>query len=174
MIRYRWRALRIDMVCGPRLFLGPIIAVAVLLAATATAFGEPIGISAVDLAGLLARDGNAPLVLDVRGLISHREGTIPDAVHVGTNPAGFLPPVSEMPVILVLPEPYDPAFLQAWARRLEHAGLSVRWLEGGLPAWRAAGYSLASPEHEYRKPGTIPFVVPRGLCEMEAPAQEFK
>ncbi len=150
------------------------MAVALLLAAAAPSFGEPIGISAADLAVLLEQDGTAPLVLDVRGLESHREGTIPGAVHVGTNPVGFLPPVSEMPVVLVLPEPYDPAHLQAWARRLEGAGLLVRWLEGGMPAWRAAGLSVASPEHAYRKPGTVPFVVPRGLCEMGEPAQVFK
>ena len=145
-----------------------------MLAAAASSLGEPIGMPVADLAALLEQDNGAPLILDVRGLEAHREGTIPGAVHIGTNPAGFLPPVSEMPVVLILPEPHDPAYLQAWTRRLENAGLSVRWLEGGLPAWRAAGLSVASPEHAYRKPGTVPFVVPRGLCEMGEPAQEFK
>lgn len=147
---------------------------ALLVAAAAASFGKPIAMSVAELATLLEQDVGAPLVLDVRGLEAHREGTIPGAVHVGTNPAGFLPPVSEMPVVLVLPEPYDRAYLEAWSRRLEDAGLTVRWLEGGVRAWQAAGHALASPEHEYRKPGTVPFVVPRGLCEMEEPAQEFK
>ena len=151
-----------------------MIAAALLVATATPSFGEPIGISVADLAALLAQDGKTPLVLDIRGLEAHREGTIPGAVHVGTNPAGFLPPVSETPVVLVLPEPYDLAYLNAWTRRLEDAGLSVWWLEGGLPAWRAAGFTVGSPEHDYRKPGTVPFVVPRGLCEMSEPAQEFK
>lgn len=159
---------------GPRRLWQLIIAAAIILAAPASSLCEPTGISPAQLAGLLGENGKVPLVLDVRGREAHREGTVPGAVHVGTNPAGFLPPASDMPVVLVLSEPYDPAYLQAWARRLEDAGLSVRWLEGGLPAWRAAGFSLAKPEHAYRKPGTVPFIVPRGLCEMEAPAQEFK
>lgn len=175
MTRYRglWRSAGVDLI-DARFLLGPVIAAAVWLAAADPSLGEPIGISVADLAMLLAQDGKAPLVLDVRGLEAHRVGTVPGAVHVGTDPAGFLPPVSELPVILVLPEPHDPAYRQAWVRRLEEAGLAVRWLEGGLPAWRAAGLSVASPEHEYRKPGTVPFVVPRGLCEMGEPAQEFK
>lgn len=159
---------------GARRLLQPVIAAAIILAAATPSFGEATGISPTQLAGLLDENGKVPLVLDVRGREAHREGTVPGAVHVGTNPAGFLPPALEMSVVLVLPEPYDPAYSQAWAGRLEDAGLSVRWLEGGLPAWRAAGFSLAKPEHEYRKPGTVPFIVPRGLCEMEAPAQEFK
>jgi rhodanese-related sulfurtransferase len=159
---------------GARRLWQPIIAAAMVLAAPASSLCEPTGISPAQLAGLLDQNSKVPLVLDARGREAHREGTVPGAVHVGTNPAGFLPPASEMPVVLVLPEPYDPAYSQEWAGRLEDAGLSVRWLEGGLPAWRAAGFSLASPEHAYRKPGTVPFIVPRGLCEMEEPAHEFK
>jgi rhodanese-related sulfurtransferase len=154
--------------------LKPVIATAVVLLAATPSFSEATGISVATLAKLLDMKGKVPLVLDVRGLEAHREGTVPGAVHVGTNPAGFLPPPSDAPVVLILPEPYNPTYSQAWARRLEDAGLSVWWLEGGLPAWRAAGFSLAKPEHEYRKPGAVPFIVPRGLCEMETPAQEFK
>lgn len=168
------RSVRADKARGYQRLLGPIIAAALLVATAASSFGEPIGISVADLAALLAQDGKTALVLDVRGIEAHREGTIPGAVHVGTDPGGFLPPATAKPVVLVLPEPYDPAYLKAWTRRLEDAGLSVRWLEGGLPGWRAAGLSVASPEHEYSTPGTVPFVVPRGLCEMGEPAQEFK
>jgi len=172
--RKHWHSFDRGNIPTIEMFSRVVVAVTLLLAVSGSLFGKAISISAVDLAAQLATSGKTPLVLDVRGLEAHRKGTIPGAVHVGTNPDEFQPPVAEVPIVLVLPEPYDPTYLRAWTTRLEDAGLSVRWLNGGVPAWRAAGFALASPKHEYSKPGTVPFIVPRGLCEMREPAQEFK
>jgi len=156
------------------ILLGLVIAAVLASSAAGAAPDAATGISAAQLTELLEAGGDVPLVLDVRGLEAHREGTIPGALHVGMDPAAYLPTVSERIVVLVLPEPYTAAYLGAWVRRLGNAGYLVRRLEGGMPAWRAAGLPVSTPEHVYSRPGTVPFVVPRGLCEMEEPAQEFR
>ncbi len=134
----------------------------------------PASVSASELARRLQQGADAPLVLDVRGDEAVRDGTIPDALNVGTNPEGFLPPATNQLIVLLVSQPVDPALVRAWAGRLQAAGHPVSVLEGGLPAWRAAGLTVAPREQSYVRPGTVPFVVPRGLCEMNEPAQEFR
>lgn len=134
----------------------------------------PASLSATELARLLEQATDAPLVLDVRGGEAVRDGTIPGALHIGTNPHGFLPPGTDQLVVLLVDQPVDPALVRAWVERLRAAGHPVSALEGGLPAWREAGLTVAPFEQSYVRPGTVPFVVPRGLCEMNEPAQEFR
>ncbi len=134
----------------------------------------PASVSASELARRLQQGADPPLVLDVRGDQAMRDGTIPGALNVGTNPDGFLPPATNQLIVLLVSQPVDPALVRAWAGRLQAAGHPVSVLEGGLPAWRAAGLTVAPREQSYVRPGTVPFVVPRGLCEMNEPAQEFR
>jgi hypothetical protein len=61
--------------------------------------------------------------------------------------------------------------LAAAAKRFRAAGCELRRLAGDAEAWRVGG--LARPKGQ-RRPGEVPFVVPRGLCEGEQPAQVFE
>jgi rhodanese-related sulfurtransferase len=131
-------------------------------------------LNAPDLAHWLTRAQDAPLVLDVRGPAEYRQGTLPGAVNAGSDPAGFLPPGDGQAIVLVLPQPADPAQLEAWQRRLTSAGHRVHVLAGGLSAWRRAGLAMETPVDSHARPGMVPFVVPRGICEHKEPAQTFR
>lgn len=47
-------------------------------------------------------------------------------------------------------------------------------LDGGMGAWLAHGGAVEQPGEAYVRPGTVPFTIPRGLCEMNTPAQEYR
>ncbi len=130
---------------------------------------EPEAISAAALARWLDRS-DAPLILDVRGRAAYREGTIMTALDVGQDPAGFLPDGRGGDVVLLLS---DGASVDSWRARLVDYGYRVRVLAGGLPAWRAAGLPEERPEVSYTRPGTVPFVIPKGLCELNEPSHSF-
>lgn len=115
-----------------------------------------------------------PLVLDVRGRSAYRSGTLAGALDAGIDPLGFLPDGSRDAVILIIPEEVDPGFIDAWFNRLVNAGHEVWILENGLTGWIEAGGLIEVPEVSYTKPGTVPFVIPRGLCEGNEPAQVFE
>ena len=111
-----------------------------------------------------------PLLLDVRDRAAYRDGTLPGALDAGTDPAGFLPDSRGGDVVLVLS---DDAQLAPWRLRLTDFGYRVHVLAGGMSAWRAAGFPVQRPETEFVRPGTVPFVVPRGICEINEPAEVF-
>jgi rhodanese-related sulfurtransferase len=134
--------------------------------------GERIGVP--ELARRLQASVDPPLVLDVRGRAAYLAGTIPGALDAGTEPAGFLPDGRGGAVVLVMSYPPDPERLAGWVRRLANAGHVVRLLEGGLPAWRRAGLAVETAHESFVRPGTVPFVIPRGLCEQNEPAQVFR
>jgi len=115
-----------------------------------------------------------PLVLDVRGRTAYRSGTLPSAIDGGTDPMGFLPGGSQDIVVLLLAEGADAALIDAWFNRLVDAGHKVRILEKGLDGWIEAGGEVVEPTVTYTKPGTVPFVIPKGLCEGSEPAQVFE
>lgn len=115
-----------------------------------------------------------PLLLDIRGSDQYLKGTIPGALNVGKDPEGFLPDGKGGPVVLFAPASPDPGNLARWIRRLESARHEVYLLQDGLEGWTRAGGELIKPEQVYVKPGTVPFVIPRGLCEGEEPAQEYE
>ena len=129
---------------------------------------EPIG--PAELSAWLSR-ADAPLVLDVRGRDAYLEGTVGDALDAGTDPAGFLPDSRGGDLVLILPEG---ALAEPWGTRLSDFHYRVYILAGGLTAWRAAGLPVQSPEESFVRPGTVPFVIPRGLCEMNEPAQAYE
>ena len=115
-----------------------------------------------------------PLVLDVRGRADYLSGTLPGAVNAGRDPKGYLPESGEEPVVVILPADADTALLNAWQRRLFDAGHRAWFLVGGLDAWKEVGGDVVVPEAGYAKPGRIPFVIPRGLCEGNEPAHVFE
>lgn len=155
----------------PRIVL-PIV-VSLLLLLPLFALAESIEISAVKLRVWLD-EVNPPLVLDVRGGEAFRVGTVPGAVNAGRDPMGYLPDDSKEPVVLVVSEEADAKLIDAWGRRLSDAAHEVWILRSGLSGWKAAGGSVEVPEVTYAKPGRVPFVIPRGLCEGNDPAQVFE
>lgn len=115
-----------------------------------------------------------PQMLDVRGRQAYRTGTLPGAFNAGLDPLGYLPDHNEDPVVLLAPEDIDSGQLAAWQSRLHNMGHPVWLLMGGMAAWIAAGGSIEQPNTHYTKPGRVPFLIPRGLCEGGEPAQVFE
>jgi rhodanese-related sulfurtransferase len=112
-----------------------------------------------------------PLLLDVRRRVDYLQGTIPGALDAGTDPAGFLPDSRGGEVVLLTD---DDTQTESWRVRLTAFGYRVHVLRGGLVAWRAAGLPAEQPAGGFIRPGTVPFVIPRGICEMNEPAEVFK
>lgn len=115
-----------------------------------------------------------PLVLDVRGRSAYRAATVAGAFDAGIDPSGYLPDDSKDPVVLIIPVDADPVFIEAWFKRLANAGHEVWILEGGMAAWVEAGGQIEKPEVTYTLPGRVPFVIPKGICEHNEPAQIFE
>lgn len=114
-----------------------------------------------------------PPILDVRGGAAYAAGSVPGAINAGRQPEGFLPDPRVRRVVLILPPEADAAVAAAWAARLG-PDTEVVILDGGFEGWLARGGTIERPGGPYVRPGTIPFTIPRGLCEMNDPAQEFR
>jgi len=130
-------------------------------------------LSAEAVAAALASSA-PPLVLDVRGRGVAAEGTIAGAVNAGTDPSGFLPDGQDRQAFLLTPWPPAPELLTTWRQRLEAFGYAVSVVDGGFAAWRQAGLPVDIGRGRLIKPGSVPFTVPRGLCEANTPAQVFE
>lgn len=130
---------------------------------------EPEAISVTALAQWLDR-GDAPVILDVRGRAAYLNGTIAGAIDAGQDPDGFLPDTGGGDVVLVLP---DGVPVAPWRARLADFGYRVLILEGGMDFWRGQGLPEEKPEVSYTRPGAVPFVIPRGLCELNEPSHSF-
>ncbi len=118
--------------------------------------------------------GDAPLIIDVRGREVYRAATLDGALNAGRDPAGYLPDGRGGPVVVLAPSPWEEAVRRRWVARLEGAGHSVYRLQGDEAAWQAAGLPLVAPQEDFVRPGTVPFVIPRGLCEANEPAQRYR
>lgn len=149
------------------------ITAAALYAGPGDVVGKHQKVSAKMLAAWLDST-NPPLVLDVRGRTSYRSGTVPSAIDGGIDPKGFLPGGSQDVIVLILDEGTDAALIDAWFNRLVDAGHKVWILEKGLDGWIKAGGEVVEPTVTYTKPGTVPFVIPKGLCDGSEPAQVFE
>lgn len=111
-----------------------------------------------------------PLLLDIRGRAAYLEGTLSGALDVGTDPAGFLPDSRGGDAVLISTSNQD---LEPWQARLVDYGYRVHVLDGEIADWRAGGLPVVSPEESFVRPGTVPFVIPRGICELNEPAEVF-
>lgn len=112
-----------------------------------------------------------PLILDARGRDLYSKGTIPGAVNAGRDPEGFLPSAGSGKLVVILRKGSPSATKRAWTDRLKPYGYSVSFLKGGLEAWQAAGMPVEIPASGHVKPGSTPYIIPRGLCENNTPAQ---
>ena len=130
-------------------------------------------VTAKQLLGWLAGP-DPPLVLDLRGRRRYRSGTLPGAFDAGADPKGYLPDHSGDPVVLLTGREPDPRWLESWVARLANAGHPVWLLSGGLDSWSAAGGEVEIPDTTYARPGRVPFLIPKGLCEGGEPVQVFE
>lgn len=162
------------MVAHRRLGISRCVALLFLLLvghSQAAPYGE---VAAAELARWLKGADSLPVVLDIRGRTAYQAGTIPGTTYAGANPAGFLPTGSVGPVVLLTSHPYDPSTVLAWVYRLANAGHRVHVLKGGMAAWQRARFTVETPEQGLTRPGTVPFVIPRGICENKKPIQVFR
>jgi len=112
-----------------------------------------------------------PLLLDVRGRKAYLQGSVPAALNAGSDPAGFLPDGRGGDVVLISEADVP---LEAWLTRLSDFNFRVKILKGGFTAWQAAGLPVEQHAASYTRPGTVPFVIPRGICEPAEPAQVYE
>lgn len=75
--------------------------------------------------------------------------------------------------VLVADETTDADEEKQVTDRLRAAGCKVTRLAGSAKDWIAAGLAAPSRPRKRVRPGDVPFVVPRGLCESNPPAQVF-
>lgn len=143
-----------------------------LLATAPRAMAEQL-LAPVDLARWLAGD-DIPLIIDVRGREAYRTGTVDGALDAGQDPAGYLPDGRGGPVVVLAPSPWPEAERRRWVARLEMAHHTVYRLQGGVAEWQAAGLPVVAPQESFVRPGTVPFLIPRGLCEANEPAQSYR
>ena len=115
-----------------------------------------------------------PLILDIRGREKYLEGAIPGALDAGTEPAGFLPDNSGDLLVLIVTDSSAIYYIAPWVERLQKAGHPVAVLDGGFISWQNSGRPIEQPEVSFTRPGTVPFLIPRGLCEGGEPAQVFE
>ena len=116
-------------------------------------------------------DQDPPLLLDVRPRAEYLAGTIPGALDAGSDPEGFLPDARGGVAVLLTAESTP---LASWHDRLSGFGYEIHVLQNGIAAWRAAGLPVEVPQAEFVRPGTVPFVIPRGICEMNEPAEVYR
>lgn len=122
-------------------------------------------------------DGADYLVLDVRSGEDFLVGTIPGAINIGQLQEIIADDahqdVDNKPVLVVTVDGMPDDSLRKWIAKLCDEDVKVSVLQGGIRGWRAQGLVLENPMERLTVPGTVPFVIPRGLCEMNAPAQEY-
>lgn len=148
-----------------------LLTVVLLLPGTAGAVDlEPL--EPAELAALLETP-RPPLLLDIRGAKTYRAGSLPGALDAGRDPEGFLPQAAKSEVVLLPAADTPDERLQAWAQRLGAKERRLYYLAGGVAAWQEAGHEVERHDQSYTRPGTVPFTIPRGLCEMNTPAKVY-
>lgn len=76
--------------------------------------------------------------------------------------------------VLVTGSDTEVAVIAATAARFRAAGCAPRRLAGDADAWLAAGLTAPARPKGQRRPGEVPFIIPRGLCDRKEPAQVFE
>ncbi|ROR31972.1 rhodanese-like domain-containing protein [Inmirania thermothiophila] len=148
---------------------------AVLLALAAGAAAAQVG--AVDAAALARwlEAGEAVTVIDLRPQGDYLAGTPVGALHADpARPEAVGLPEGGGRAVLLLPADADEGLVARWGAALARTGYRAYRLAGGVEAWKAAGLALEVPGVGRVRPDSVPFVVPRGLCEMNTPAQVFR
>jgi thiosulfate/3-mercaptopyruvate sulfurtransferase len=142
----------------------------------ASACGEQ-RITAAQLDQALKDGVDTALVLfDTRSRQAFLSGTIPGAVGASTLQQKIDGPHEDRKgalFVIVTKEGLADSALQGWIKRLCDRKIDTYVLDGGIQGWRAQGFELEDPAERLTVPGTVPFVIPRGLCEMNEPVQEY-
>lgn len=113
-------------------------------------------------------------VVDVRDRESYLAATVPGAVHAGVTSDGYIGDGRGGPVLMVTESDASASFIQAWRDRLATFGHDpIYVLEGGFSSWVNRGGPIEAPTGMSSPPGTFPFVIPRGLCEMNTPVKVY-
>lgn len=96
-----------------------------------------------DLAERLQR-GAPVMVVDVRAARLQSEGRIPNAIALADDdwPAGVSPPADDVWVVVYCDCPNEASAVLVAKKLLQRGFKRVRPLEGGLEAWRTAGFEI--------------------------------
>lgn len=130
-------------------------------------------ISPQELAALQAAPGIPPVVIDLRPEADFAAGTVAGALRGEPDPGMFAPPGDIREAVLIPPPDADGAAVPHWADRLHQLGIRPLVLGGGPQGWRDAGVRMERPGPVYSDPGTVQFVVPRGICENLPPVLQY-
>jgi rhodanese-related sulfurtransferase len=139
-----------------------------LLGASTIAFAdqgssaEAPDITPLELAAL-RQSGQAPVVIDVRTAGEFASGHIPDAVNIPFDEVAARISEVEAPNGVALYCMMGPRARKGEAALLEAGYASVRHLDGGLLAWKAADLPVESgpsPEHQSRSKAPQPISQP--------------
>ncbi|MCW8980426.1 MAG: rhodanese-like domain-containing protein, partial [Altibacter sp.] len=154
------------------IFIGGLLAFFLLLGSGDASANWPV-VSAVELQVWLD-ESDPPLILDVRGRADYHSKTIAGAMNAGVDPNGYLADGRGGRLVLLIRDEVNNENIAAWFSRLVNAGHEVWILQGGLAGWIEAGGATETPEFSYTRPGSVPFLIPRGLCEGGQPAHVFE
>lgn len=154
------------------ILIGELLAFVLLLGSGDLSAGWPV-VSARELQAWL-EEPDPPLILDVRSRVDYNAGTIVGALNAGIDPKGYLADGRGGRLVLLIQHSANAAVINAWVARLTDAGHEVWLLQGGLAGWIKSGGVIETPEFSYTRPGSVPFQIPRGLCEMGEPAHVFE
>lgn len=134
------------------------------------------GYAEISAAELLSwqKSGKSMMLLDVRGRDAYAKATLAGAINGGLDPKGFLPGSNQDPVVLIIAKSAGNDFTRSWVDRLKNAHLDVYVFSAGIKEWVEQGGEVFAAETFYSKPGTVPFRIPKGLCEEGEPAQRFE
>lgn len=113
-------------------------------------------------------------VIDVRERVAYLSGTVTGAVHAGTAPEGYIGDGRGGPVLVITQGDASAELLEQWEERLSTFGHDpIYFLDGGFASWVKVDGPVHLPEGAFAIPGTLPFVIPRGLCELNTPAKVY-
>ena len=113
---------------------------------------DTVSIDSRSLYSLLG-SGDAPLVLDVRRApaFAADERMLAGALRPEADPAAAIPAGSPRAVVVYCVAGHEVS--QGAASQLRARGVSARYLEGGLEAWKAAGLPTMRKRPDWRVPG---------------------
>lgn len=102
-----------------------------------------------DLADRLQR-GDPVVLMDVRSAQAQSEGRIPNAMAVADDdwPADIVTPDADAWVVVYCACPNEASAVLVARKLLQRGFKRVRPLEGGIDAWRAAGFEIARGAHD--------------------------
>lgn len=120
------------------------------------------------------RNTGEVFVLDVRDRAAYLSGTVTGAVHAGISPHAYIGDGRGGAVLVIADDDASVEILAAWQDRLMAFGHDpIYFLEGGFLSWTEAEGPVEFPASGFAIPGTLPFVIPRGLCELNTPAKVY-